>query len=528
MESILNDSYSAFLDEQEQIEMESAKLERDKFIEASFDPAIYPKFEDWLEWMHTNFYKPTENIPTSSLNVNGKVVRDSFESYLEQTKFKINDDGSFEGYLQSSHLKAAAISPRHLFFKIHDDIVPKPDKGKHFDLGEALHACILEPTRFSRFVTTPKVNSASHDGVDQLIVYWEAQLERVFIMDNADAQVGIQIAKEAKEVIVSEGGFLRKSVIEKIIQEVCDSIEKEKKYIKENYNLDNLKKPLQAYLHKMEALGWKAPWLDKIIKDLGLKRTETMTQKGKKEEVFNPEPLKELFTTYADAAAASKQEMKGCGDVLFTSLEQKKNYIEAIKNAIKLEEVDEQQMAIIKAIKHAYEVYGGGIIPRLVKHSKRENSIYCNDYDGLPLKVRPDAMVFEENVGVNAIISVKSTSAQDISKFFYDTAKFRYEVSEGMYQEIASKVTGREFRVTFTIMFQTVEPYGVALFWWIPEDLALGTAKFKDSIQVAKEALNNQKYPGYDMYAEEGHFGVIPMKLPWWSYKSLEPGDIDN
>ena len=33
--------------------------------------------------------------------------------------------------------------------------IPSPEKeGAHFDMGAALHACILEPTRFSRCVVS--------------------------------------------------------------------------------------------------------------------------------------------------------------------------------------------------------------------------------------------------------------------------------------------------------------------------------------------------------------------------------------
>lgn len=530
MSDFLDDNYSALLDEQEGVELEASEDSKKKFL-ASIDLSDFPKKEDWFAWLDANWNKELVNIPTDSLRVNGHVVRDSFESYLEETKFVIEEDGSYTGYLQSSHLKAASKSPRHLFFKTHEIVRPPEKTGKHFDLGEALHACILEPTRFSRFVTSPKVNSATHEGVDQLIVFWEGQMERVYVMEDQDTQLGIERFKASKSLIIEDHGFLMKKVIENKIQSVCNYLEKQKSLLKEDYPIEKVSNTLESIHHEMTVLGWDAPWLAKIIAAMRMKKNITLTEAKmlrKEKQPFEVEPLKELFQTFCDAASASRQEIKHSGDILFRSLAEKKEYIEAIKTSIGLEEVDEREMDIIKAIRHAYETYGNGIIPRIVKRTKRENSIYCDDFNGLPLKIRPDAMAFEENIGINAMISVKSTSAQDIKKFFYDTAKYSYELTEGMYQEVASHVTGREFKATLTIMFQTVEPYGVALFWWNADDLTLGTVKFRDAFETARRAIDEGKYPGYDMYAEEGHYGVIDMKLPYWAYKSLEPGDIDN
>lgn len=69
--------------------------------------------------------------------------------------------------------------------------------------------------------------------------------------------------------------------------------------------------------------------------------------------------------------------------------------------------------------------------------------------------------------------------ADDLGKFYYDCAKLKYELSEGMYQEVMSSVTGRNFNVTIMIMLQTVEPYDVAVLFWSPDDLANGKYKYR-------------------------------------------------
>ena len=137
--------------------------------------------------------------------------------------------------------------------------------------------------------------------------------------------------------------------------------------------------------------------------------------------------------------------------------------------------ISEEMNMIITALKRNYYWYGGGIIPQILKGAYSEVSFYGRDEEtGLDVRVRPDYFNVEENIGVNAVISFKTTRADDLGKFYYDCAKLKYELSEGMYQEVMSGITGRNFNVTIMIMLQTVEPYDVAVLFWSPDDLANG------------------------------------------------------
>ncbi len=207
----------------------------------------------------------------------------------------------------------------------------------------------------------------------------------------------------------------------------------------------------------------------------------------------------------------------------------KKARYNMLKNISGLEAVSEEHSTIINIVRQNYERYGGGIIPKLLIHSKREISLYYTDpATGVKVRCRPDAMQFEENIGCNAIISVKSTMAESLSKFQYDAAKYQYEVTEAMYQEVASGVTGRDFNCTITIMLQTKAPFGVALMVWDAEDIEIGKYKYHQALQTVKECQETGLYPGYDAYAEGGNFGLISMKLPNWISKELPPMDVED
>ena len=532
-ENIADDNYMALLDNQEAIDKDSDRSAKDTFVQ-SIDISEYPKKEDIIEYLRVHLDKKNVNVSTDSLKVNGMVVKDSFDRYLNETRVQLDKDNKLDrthkGYLQSSDLKAGCQTPRHLMFKF-NNLVPEKKKNKnYFNLGEALHACILEPTRFSRYVVTPKANMASNEGLDILIKFWNEQLYNKMLQEIEIEEIAKQQTNSAIYgfCLDDDCDFVSSNQIVELYEGAQNLLKTMKAKVREtNFKTQSYVIDLLSYETDLKEIGCDDKILSKIIKELKLKKNQSLLDQ---DGYTDPDSfvIDNMFNNQIELIDQVMFDLKKQGLVYFKNTNQKKQYIEKVKDYCQFEEVDEYEMAVIQIIKMEYFNYGGGILPKLFTHAKKENSIYCDDYDGLPLKVRPDAMQFEENIGVNAIISVKSTSAQDLRKFFYDTAKYNYEMSEAMYQEVATKVTGRQFKTTFTLMLQTVEPYGIALLWWTPEDIQLGLNKFRQAHEVTKQALTEGLYPGYDMYAEEGSHGMIDMKLPYWAYRTMEPGDFEN
>jgi len=198
------------------------------------------------------------------------------------------------------------------------------------------------------------------------------------------------------------------------------------------------------------------------------------------------------------------------------------------KKKCKYQIIQPDHFAIIEALRKNYEWYGGGIIKQILKGARAEVSFYgIHESTGLGVKVRPDFFNIAENIGVNAVISFKTTRCDNINHFIYNAAQMKYELSEGMYQEIMTSITGRQFNVTIMIMMQTVAPYDVAVLWWDAEDLQLGKYKFENSIQTVKECFEQNWFPGFDANAESGSYGIIDMKLPEWAMKELAPVDVE-
>lgn len=216
-------------------------------------------------------------------------------------------------------------------------------------------------------------------------------------------------------------------------------------------------------------------------------------------------------------------------DLDIEKMKGKKAYIKELKKLSKITCVDADHAQIIKLVKRHYYTYGGGIIPKILKGAMFEASMYGTDPEsGLPVKIRPDAINVEENIGVNAIISFKSTRSQTKGKFEMDCANQGYHIGEGMYQKVASHITGRKFNCTIMIMIQTVAPFLPAVFWWNPDDLHLGKLKYDMGMQCISDAMEKGIYPGFDVHAESGNYGIIDMKLPEWIQRDVDPVELED
>lgn len=179
---------------------------------------------------------------------------------------------------------------------------------------------------------------------------------------------------------------------------------------------------------------------------------------------------------------------------------------------------------IINIIRICYMTYGDGILPKIMRYVQPETSMYGVDAStGLRVKIRPDGLLLEENFGINAILSIKTTSAPSVEAFYRDCAKFRYELSEGMYLKVASGITGRPFTATLMLMIQNVAPFQMALIFWDAEDLQIGKYKYAQAMDIVKQCRDAKRWDGFDALAEAGSFGIIQGKLPSYIKNELSP-----
>lgn len=219
--------------------------------------------------------------------------------------------------------------------------------------------------------------------------------------------------------------------------------------------------------------------------------------------------LSELIKFYAEITTATSQADFVIGNKMET-LKKQLEELTAEATAQGIEVVSAVDMAVIEQIRTSINEYGGGIIPRILRHAQTETSMYYRDREnGIDLRIRPDGILLDENLGANIIVSVKTTSAQNLNLFMRDCVKHRYGLAEAMYLDVASKATGRKFSGTLMIMAQTVEPYNVAAIYWSLDDLNAGFADYYRAMPIAKQVLTTGIAPGYEVVAEEDHLGII-------------------
>lgn len=191
--------------------------------------------------------------------------------------------------------------------------------------------------------------------------------------------------------------------------------------------------------------------------------------------------------------------------------------------------VKQSERQIIDVLFGEFNTYGGGILPRLMQYAQTETSMYGDDpTTGLRVKIRPDGILLEENFGINAILSVKTTSAKNLRAFMADCAKYRYELAEGMYLDVATEITGRPFTATLMLVVQSVEPYQIALLFWDSEDLAVGKLKYRRALDIVSRCKAENRWPGFDAEAEDGTFGLLKAKLPKYITNELNNKDDDR
>lgn len=198
----------------------------------------------------------------------------------------------------------------------------------------------------------------------------------------------------------------------------------------------------------------------------------------------------------------------------------KKAWIDTAKIMCGLSVIEEKQHLIIQHLRNRWVRYADGAWFDILKKAHREVSMYTDEYRGFPMRIRPDGMLFSDQIGVNAIVSVKTTSAANLRQYRSQCAQLGYHIKEAAYQDIASHITGKPFTTTINIVFQTVEPFNVGVFVWDMEDMQIGSALFNDAVAEAKVLKQSGEYPGWDEVANEA--GLIDVSLPEWARSTEE------
>ena len=191
----------------------------------------------------------------------------------------------------------------------------------------------------------------------------------------------------------------------------------------------------------------------------------------------------------------------------------KKEYINTLISASGKRAIEFKDALIVQRLHERWRVYQNGLWAGILDAAHKEVSIYCNDFMGLPMRVRPDGLLFADQIGVNAIVSVKTTAEKSVNGYARQCRSFGYDIKEAAYQKIVSQVTGLDFSTTIMIVLSTEEPFHIGVFILNDGEMEAASKSFATAVDHAKHCIAMNSYPGWEIKAEVGDMGLIDLNL---------------
>jgi len=142
-----------------------------------------------------------------------------------------------------------------------------------------------------------------------------------------------------------------------------------------------------------------------------------------------------------------------------------------------------------------------------------ENSIYL-EVDGIKIKIRPDKYCKD-----GILIDVKTTKNAHPDAFRRDCLTYHYDLQLAFYADMLQEVTGVEFKDVFIIAVENNYPYACQVYGCSEIGfIDIGRTRYRKAMEIYKECLKSNKYPGYEKYTNDEH-GIYDLSLPDWFLK---------
>ena len=200
-------------------------------------------------------------------------------------------------------------------------------------------------------------------------------------------------------------------------------------------------------------------------------------------------------------------------DTTTSKVDAKKEYINSLINKSGKRVVSYKEALVISNMHDRWKNYEGGLWYNILAAANKEVSIYTDNFKGLPMRVRPDGLLTAEQIGVNAIVSVKTTSATTIEQYKRQYLSYGYHLKEAAYQRIVSHVIGQPFETTIQIVLSTVEPFHIGVFILNDNEMAAAYERFEQAMIAARLCIGSGEFPGWELNAEAGCNGLIDLTI---------------
>jgi exodeoxyribonuclease VIII len=144
-----------------------------------------------------------------------------------------------------------------------------------------------------------------------------------------------------------------------------------------------------------------------------------------------------------------------------------------------------------------------------------ESSIFWVDEEtGIKLKVRPDRLFFIEGHPVH--VSVKTAASAAKHDFGYDIGKYKYHMSEAMYEDAIFQAYGT-YPTTIWIVFEK-DTWQVVRYLPCDATLTEGRELYRDAVRLLQKCRDANHFPGY-----QGIDGIEEVSVRGRTSRSKQP-----
>jgi len=134
------------------------------------------------------------------------------------------------------------------------------------------------------------------------------------------------------------------------------------------------------------------------------------------------------------------------------------------------------------------------------------------------IKLIPDG----RNDNKRICIELKTTVRASKLDFPKEAANYDYHIQASLYSDMLEFFYNDNRPVTFIFIAQEKrKPFAFNIFEAGPKFIAQGRAEYEMLLSLYKYCLDNNKWPGYQVFCEN-KYGILELNLPNWAYQSLD------
>lgn len=136
----------------------------------------------------------------------------------------------------------------------------------------------------------------------------------------------------------------------------------------------------------------------------------------------------------------------------------------------------------------------------------------------IKVKIKPDHLNDKKRI----VVDLKTCLDASLDGFTRHAADLDYHIQAAFYADLIEKIEGKDMLWSFFFIAQEKKrPYAFNIFEASPQFISQGRYEYEHLCGLYKHCLDNDKWPGYQVWCES-RYGILDLTLPPWSIKKLD------